>query len=153
MNTDDITSDNCPGIVCVPVQTHCVGVSEECNAFALKCSGNMTGRSVNCKDRFGVPYNPEIILDSGLSSDALNRLNQLPTNRSAMLFLPVLLSGRHHDRTNAIFGQSIDRYSPFFWSPILTSPSGRGVVRNCGLAIPPRYWPLPIKASPVPASV
>jgi hypothetical protein len=126
-DTDDISSDYCPGIGCFPMQANCVGVSKEGQASAFKCCGDVTGRSVNCKDSFGVPYNPEIILDSGLSSDALDRLNQLATNCSAMLFLPVLGSRRHDNRTNAIFGQSIDRYRPFFWSPILTSPTGRGV--------------------------
>src|SRR5262249_2496551 len=61
----------------------------------LKSRSDVTGRPFNRKDCFGVPYNPEIILDSGLSSDALN---QSPTNRRTMLFLPVLRSGRHHSR-------------------------------------------------------
>ena len=77
---------------------------EEGQASAFECRSDVTGRPFNRKDCFGVPYNPEIILDSGLSSDALNRLNQLPTNRRTMLFLPVLRSGRHHNRTNAMLG-------------------------------------------------
>ena len=109
------------------MQADCIGMPEEGQASAFKCRCDVTGRPFNRKDCFGVPYNPEIILDSGLSSDALNRLSQLPTNRRAMLFLPALRSGRHYNRANAIFGQSIDRYRPFFWSPILTSPSRRGV--------------------------
>jgi len=80
LGTNDISSDNCLGIDCFPMQADCVSVSKEGQASAFKCCGDVTGRSVNCKDSFGVPYNPEIILDSGLSSDALDRFNQLTTN-------------------------------------------------------------------------
>ena len=133
LNTDEIAGDKCPGIGCFPVQTARVGVSKECQASAPECCCDVTCRSINRKDSFSIPYNPEIILHSGLSRDALNGLHQLTTNRRAMLLLPALFSGRHDHRANAMLCQSIDRRRPFFWSPILTSPArGRVDVQVIG---------------------
>ena len=47
LGTNDISSDNCLGIDCFPMQADCVSVSKEGQASAFKCCGDVTGRSVS----------------------------------------------------------------------------------------------------------
>ena len=127
LDTNEVTGDNRVRIGCFPMHRDSVRMSKKGKAFTFKRRCNVTSRSVDCKNGLGVPYNPKIILYTGFSRDALDGLYQLAANRRAMILLPVLCSRRHDNRANTRLGQPIDRYRPFFRSPILASPTRRGI--------------------------